>query len=356
MKFDLHGFFWDHKMSTVSHFINKSLSLLRLGNSWFSRLVRGIVEAGRTISYVETVNPEQSDTLHKSLKQSDEQILKKEFEKAVRTALKILRFGRVKVAIDTTEEPYWGKKGSVNTRAKVHELSPESWQYANLSIVVPYFFPLMSLPYRQVDDLDKISIGLLEYLRTLPLVVELVLFDRGFYHAKLIDYLENRKGGRCWPYLIFVPKNEAIKGYIASTNNRLGVFRHQLNYSMKKSKWKPHTTIVVCKDVGKDKNGNPLDWVFATNQKPSLSLVFAYKKRWNIETGFRIQDEAKIKSKSSILIIRLFYHLISLLLIVTWRINNFLHGHCVFKRYLKLVENSIMDGTNRPITFENLGS
>ena len=321
---------------------------MRLGRSWFSRLIASIVEAGRTISYVETVNPSQSDTLHKEIKWIDISVLKKEFEKIVRKSLKALRFGGVKVAVDVTEEPYWGKKGVYNTRSKVHEKSEESWQYVNLAIVEPRFIPLMSLPYRQIDNLDNLVMDLLEYLRNLPLRIELVLFDRGFYHAHLIDYLESFRGGRPWPYLIFVPKNEAIRDYIESTKGRLGVFKHQLNYAKDKSKWKPATKIVVCKGVGKDKNGNPLDWCFATNQKGSLRLVWIYKKRWNIETGFRIQDEARIKSKSSHPLIRFFYYLVSMLLILMWRIHNNLERYVVFKRYLKHVELKYTSYTEKP--------
>lgn len=325
-------------MSFVSQFVNKCLSVFRFGNSWFSGLVSSIIEAGRTESYIETVCPSKSDTLHKEVKWSDNRVFKREFEKIVRKALKCLRLGKVKVAIDCTEEPYWGENGVYNTRAAVHELSDESWQFVNLSIVEPKFFPLMSLPYRQIDDLDRLVIDLLEYLRTLCLRVELVLFDRGFYHWELIDYLNNRKGGRPWPYLIFVPKNEAIKEYIGRTPENLGVFIHDGTHSKKKTKWKTKTKIVICKGIGKDKNGVPLDWCFATNQKPSINLVWIYRKRWNIETGFRIQDEATIKSKSSNPLIRFFYHLISMLIILMWRVHNSINSHEVFKRYLKLLE------------------
>ena len=325
-------------MSFVSQIIKKCLSVFRLGNNWFSRLIARIIEAGRTNSYVETVSPSQSDTLHKEVKFCSTELFKREFEKAVRCALKMLRFGRVKVAIDCTEEPYWGNNGVFNTRSRVHEKSDESWQYVNLAIVEPRFIPLMSLPYRQIDDLDNLVIDLLEYLRTLPLRVELVLFDRGFYHWELIDYLNNRRGGKSWPYLIFVPKNEAMKEYIKATKTSLGVYIHEGSHCKKKTKWKPRTKIVICKGVGRDKNGKPLDWCFATNQKASLSLVGIYRKRWNIETGFRIQDEATIKSKSSHPLIRYFYHLISMLIVLMWRIHNHIEGHMVFKRFLKLIE------------------
>lgn len=335
-------------MTLLSMFTNKCLSLLRMGKNWFSRLLGGIVEAARTISYVETVNPKQSDTLHKEIKWSDVQLFKKEFEKSVRKGIKALRLGIVKVGIDVTEEPYWGKEGFENTRTKVHEKSDESWQYVNLAIVEPKFVPLMSLPYRQIDDLDNLVIDLLEYLRTLPLRVNLVLFDRGFYHWKLIDYLENRLGGRPWPYLIFVPKNDAMKTYIKATEGKLGVFIHEGSHCKDKTKWHPRTKIIICKGIGKDKNGKPIDWCFASNQRASLNLVWIYRKRWNIETGFRIHDEARIKSKSSNPLIRYFYHLVGMLIILMWRLYNYFEPYIVFKRYLKYLEVRYVEAIKQP--------
>lgn len=333
-------------MSVFSKFINKCVSVLKHGIAWCIKLLKSLIEAGRTISYVETVNPSQVDTLHKQLKWNDLRVLKKAFEEQVRKVLPKLRLGRVKVAVDVTEEPYWGKE-LFNTRPGVHTRSEGSWQFVNLSIVEPKFIPLMSLPYRQVDDLDELVFELLNYLKTLPLKVSLVLFDRGFYHSKLIDFLEGKNRGWSRPYLIFVPKNKAMLKYIDETK-KLGCFRHKMNYSLKKSKWKPTTNIVVCKGVGYNRCGKPLNWVFATNQKPSVSLVKTYRKRWNIETGFRIHDEAKIKSKSNNLIIRFFYHLVSMLLILTWRVHNQIFQQTVFKRYLKQVEQTIHVVTKPP--------
>lgn len=335
-------------MTLLSKFINKCLSVLRLGRSWFSKLLGSIIEAGRTISYVETVNPGKSDTLHKEIKWCDIQLFKKGFEGAVRKAINAMRLGIVKVAIDVTEEPYWGKEGSYNTRTKVHEKSDESWQYINLSIVEPKFIPLMSLPYRQIDNLDNLVMDLLDYLRTLPLRVNLVLFDRGFYHWNLIDYLENRRGGRPWPYLIFVPKNNAMKSYISQTKGKLGVFKHEGEHLKDKTGWKPSTKIVICKGVGRNKQGDPINWCFATNQRAALKLVWIYRKRWNIETGFRIHDEARIKSKSSNPLIRYFYHLVSMLIILMWRLHNYFEPYIVFKRYLKLLELMYIDAAGKP--------
>lgn len=322
--------------------MNISLSVFRFTKDWTQRLFGSLADAARSISYVETVNPSQADTLHREIKNSDEVWLKRAFEICVRKTLKLLHINVVKVAIDVTEDPYWGDYGTPNTRSRVHEKSDESWQWVNLSIVEPYFFPLMTLPYRQTDNLDDLVIELLEYLRTLPLHVRLVLFDRGFYHWHLIDYLNGQRRGWSWPYLMLVPKNDAIKEYIEETEGSRGVFKHQGKYSLDKSNWLPETTIVVLKGATKNKVGEPIDWCFATNQEPSLGLIREYMKRWNIETGFRIHDEARIKTKSSNLLIRFFYHLIGMLFIIMWRLHNHMETHMVFKRFLKLVETSFI--------------
>lgn len=334
---------YKNTLKMIRKFIHKTLSLLRMGKGWFQQLVSSLIEAGRTISYVETVNPSQADSLHKAIKEIDFAFLRKQYELTVRQSLKKLNLKKVKLAIDGTEDPYWGKNGSFNTRAKVHVKSEESWQYISLAIVEPQFIPLMSIPYRQIDDLDEITIDLIKYAKTLPFEINLVLFDRGFYHAKLIDFLENKRGGKPTPYLIFVPKNSKIKGYLAQSKKQINSFEHQMNYFQEKSKWRPITKIVTCMAIGKDKNGKPIDWPFATNQKASLNLVREYRKRWNIETGFRIHDEAKVKTKSSNPLIRYFYHLLSMVLILCWRIQNSVRGYLVFKRFLRIVEFALRE-------------
>lgn len=320
-------------MSILRKFIDKCLSLSRLGEKWCVKAIQSIIEAGRTISYVETYNPSQADSLHLAIKQSDNKIFMHEFEKIARFAIAKLKLKRVKLAFDTTEDLTWIKEG-FNVRPSVYEHQLFSWQYLNVSIVEPYFIPLMSIPYRQIDDIDLLVIDLLKYIRTLPIAVELLLFDRGFYHAHLIDYLENKNGKKPWPYLMLVPEREAQKKYIQKTRDAhlmIASHKHTFNYKKDKSEWHPSTTIIV--RIIDDKTA----WCYATNQKYSLSLAKEYSKRWNIETGFRIHDETKIKSKSKDSLIRFFYHLIGMLLIILWRLENSIR-YVVFKMYLKKID------------------
>ncbi|MBS3073847.1 hypothetical protein J4447_00145, partial [Candidatus Pacearchaeota archaeon] len=61
-------------------------------------------------------------------------------------------------------------------------------------------------------------------------------------------------------------------------------------------------------------------WVFATNVEEILleNIIITYKKRWRIETQFRVQDEAKIRCKSKEMKIRYFLFLFEQMLQVIW--------------------------------------
>lgn len=329
-------------MKLITQFTLKSLAIFGKATSWMQHLLSSIADAAKSISYVETMNPTQADSLHLSIKNTDEQSLQRAFETCVRKVIPHLPVKNVSLGVDGTEEPYWGKNGGLNTRASIYETSRESWQYLNIAIVHPYFIPLMSIPYDRTRSLDDLVIELLEYARTLPLVITLVLFDRGFYHAHLIDYLESKQGKKSWSYLMLVPKTKAVKRYIAATNTSMSVFTHAMEYAYEKSTWEVKTKIIVYHTGEKDRYGNRIDWCFATNQKPSIILIQNYKKRWNIETGFRIHDEARIKSKSSHPRIRYFYHLVSMIFILMWRLHNHFERHIAFKRYLKTLEQSLL--------------
>ena len=49
--------------------------------------------------------------------------------------------------------------------------------------------------------------------------------------------------------------------------------------------------------------------------------VELYMARWSIETMFRVHDEARIKSKSINPLIRLFYFMVSMLLLFIWNLS-----------------------------------
>jgi hypothetical protein len=135
-----------------------------------------------------------------------------------------------------------------------------------------------------------------------------------------------------------VPERKGrIKDYVGQTDE-LGKFRHEMSYSKEKSTWKPRTMLVVCKGV------DGFSWIFATNIHFSTraEYIWHYKRRWQIETNYRVEDEAKIKSKSTNYLIRYFYFLVSLLLHMFWIVNKNTKYYAPFKKYLDNIEQELL--------------
>ena len=103
---------------------------------------------------------------------------------------------------------------------------------------------------------------------------------------------------------------------LEATNESV-IIEHEIKYNANFTKNKAKTNIALVKNV------LDYDWVFATNimLKDIKRYVPIYRKRWNIETMFRVHDEARIKTKSKVPIIRLFYFLISTLLVFLWNLH-----------------------------------
>ena len=191
----------------------------------------------------------------------------------------------------------------------------------------------MALPVH-LGSQTRLTIELLDFCKTLFKRIRFAVFDRGFYIAELIDYLEANK----IRYLILVPEKKGkIKEYINQTSE-LGKYKHQMKYSKDKSKWKPRTTLVICKGF------DEFAWIFATNihLNSGAEYVWWYKRRWQIETNYRVEDEAKIMSKSAHYLIRYFYFMVSLLLHILWIIDKNVAYYVPFKKYLDQIEQLLL--------------
>lgn len=77
-------------------------------------------------------------------------------------------------------------------------------------------------------------------------------------------------------------------------------------------------------------------WTWVTNIDYSQLCRYRglYRKRWNIETGFRVQDEAMIKTKSLSIAVRLFLFLATLLWYNAWKALGEADVRVSFKRFV----------------------
>jgi len=321
-------------MSSVHSFLQKSFSSLLSGiiiplnlMSYF------LAKVAKSNSYVETLGA-HADALHLWIKNAYEEDFKAAFEQQVRKALKRLGVSYAKLAFDITAEPFYGKTRGLYI---VDTPKDKKWGGELKFITVCLIsrnkeIPLLALPVR-LGGQPSLTLELLEYCQSL-FRIRIALFDRGFYNAELIDYLEAKK----IHYLMLVPeKKGTIAGYVEQTQG-LGKFRHTMCYAKEKSKWKPVTTIVVCKGI------HAFAWIFATNIhfKTRVEYIWHYGRRWQIETNFRVEDEARIKSKSTNYLIRYFYFLVSLLLHLLWIVDKNIGHYAPFKKYLDNIEQKLI--------------
>lgn len=295
-----------------------------------------LVKVAKANSYVETLG-EHSDSLHLWIKRSYEVDFRRGFELQVRKALKHLRVSYARLAFDITAEPFYGKTRNffIFDTPNDKKFNGEFKFITVCLITRNKQIPLMALPVRLGEGGGgKLAIELIKYCQSLFKKIRFAVFDRGFYIAELIDFLEAEK----IRYLILVPEKKGkIKDYINQTD-RLGVFKHQMKYSKDKSTWKPKTRLVICKGI------DDFSWIFATNIifRTRVEYIWHYKRRWQVETNFRVEDEARIKSKSTNYLIRYFYFLVSLLLHLFWIVNKNLNYYVPFKKYLDIIEHEMM--------------
>lgn len=322
-------------MSNINAFLQKSFQSFESSIILpLNKISYYLVKCAKSNSYVETLG-EHADALHIWVKKSYEEDFRRSFEKQVKKSLKYLPTSFAKLAFDITPEPFYGKTRNLyifNTKGKKYD---GEFHFLNVCLIIRNRqIPLMALPLIVGEGAAKKTIDLLEYCQTIFSHIRFAVFDRGFYIAELIDYLESKK----IKYLIYVPeRGDIIKEYVRQTKE-LGKFRHQLNYQKDKSGWRPKTMIVVCKGI------DTFAWIFATNIhfKIRVEYILHYKKRWQIETNFRVEDEGRIKSKSSNYLIRYFYFLVSLLLHLLWIVNKNIRYYVQYKKYLDIIEHGLL--------------
>jgi hypothetical protein len=174
--------------------------------------------------------------------------------------------------------------------------------------IIPFYAIILRLGSSKAELIGKA----ISYCNSLGLRIGKILLDRGFYSGEIIDKLKMENVN----YLIFVPKKSLFKCMLEGTGESV-IVEHEITYNKDFAKNKAQTNIALVKNVFE------YDWVFATdlNIRDIEKYVMVYRKRWNIETMFRVHDEARIKTKSKVPEVRLFYFIIGMLLLVIWNIH-----------------------------------
>lgn len=257
---------------------------------------------------------------------------KKVVERSIETVKRQIRRRQIIVAIDETYEPFYGSKKNpwIHDYTNGVKGATGSYKFIVLSVVsgdLRYIIHAIPIPKISMEK-DYYVKELLFFVQSL-IPVEIVLLDRGFYTWGVIKALQELKCG----YIILVPKNARFKEWLTQG---AGLHEHHAELNRDKTTYELSTHIAVLPDY------DGFDWIFATNIKYDdiIRYVRYYKKRWGIETTFRVHDEVKIKTKSSKPMVRYALFIFGCMLYNVWQ---FFKKRLSFRRFVNIIErNSII--------------
>lgn len=287
-------------------------------------------------TYLETVIKKDlpdADTFHRYIEKNGHTITDFRHAMCKKTAKLLKKIkGRYILIFDETYEPYYGKKKD----KWVHEYKHKKGSTGSYKFLCMHLLAsdgtrifLDAMPVSVLSNRVTMIAEMIKFAKKHNDKILCILFDRGFYDSKIIEVLNLLHVN----YMMLVPKIGNIPKLLES--NRSTEFTVN-GYMVNK---KATTDITVLRD-------EKFVWVFASNCKFILkkNMIVLYKKRWNIETGFRVCDEARIKTKSRRIEVRYFVFLCSIVMYNLWKE---VYPKITFKRF-------IQEMTSRHIEEESL--
>ena len=228
------------------------------------------------------------------------------------------------IAFDETYIPYYGRN---TDSAWIHGYTNKvkgatgSYKFMVASVVVRNQKLVLSMLPMAISDSSIVLVD--QFLTKIKkrFKVSLVLLDRGFASKELAYIMEKQDQ----KYIALCPKWKNVKKFL--DEGIIGICETKIIRDHRREKQ-------VNMQYSIAYNLFEHDWVFLTNTGlEGIDLVRAYKARWGIETTFRIMDCADIKSKSTNIVIRTFFFLISIVLYNFW-INERENRGVTFMQYL----------------------
>ncbi len=219
------------------------------------------------------------------------------------------------VALDWHDEMYYGSleaEGIIGT--KNNRGTNYAYEYATASIVVKGLrFTIAVIPVKQRSAVGMIR-TVMEIIDELGIKISILLMDGGFFSVDAINYLISSKV----MFIIHAPKLAKAYGYDVSdsmytTNSHKKRKKDQATFRM--------VSIYSRKRSGK--HFKKILYVFATNTSfSSVSILKFYKKRWGIETGYRMIRKFLARTTTKKYSVWLMYFYLAVLLYNFWVLLN----------------------------------
>ena len=324
-------------LGILKHFIDNSLDLSKetFQVTGFD-LVTPLLDSAAYNTYLETVS-NKTDTLYLRVKESLTEMITYSYIDYIKRLSQKFEWKDKDfiLAFDYTDEDFYGDVQGVEMYGWTGKDGVTGkFKFLTCSIIsdeIPQKIPLISIPVNIGHYKSYAITHCLSLIKPYIGKIILLIFDRGFYDKDLMFELQKSE----YPYLIFVPKQKDKQEILfpMDKGERIAII-HDFIVNKDKTKYNGETFLAFLKEIYDPNSDKAYDWVFATNvEELALSdIIQTYKKRWRIETSFRVQDDAEIKCKSKEMKIRYFLFMFQQMLQTQWVC--FYKEEASFKEYL----------------------
>lgn len=318
--------------------LTKHLGLQISDNAEFSEddLFRNLVHAAmQNISLEES--SAQLNTLKKApspdaaqyhFKKKDAKTLEHELDSLLKENVSVLRKRRVlckllDAAIDFHQVPWYGEPRAWVVGGKHKQGTSYFVQFATLEIVEEgERLCLKAIPVTQFKRKEQAVRELLAFAQELGIRIKRLHLDRAFPTRPVINVLE--EFGVDW--IAAFSKNEKVKAVIRDAH-REGGFVREYEMGSKNNKVSFHLLLVESRRYH-DHGAKLTDKysAFATNMKVDEEegerLAELYRKRWGIETGYRVKREFRVRTSTRVYSMKILFFFLSVTMYNLWVLLN----------------------------------
>lgn len=240
------------------------------------------------------------------------------------TMLKLFsRNRRFIVSFDETEDPFYGKFNKAENNLYLHELVYKTkgakycYKYLTLAITCSSTtrYILDGIILKRGDYIEDYVYEMIKFVKE-QICIEVILFDRG-YGWGVIYKLQQLKVR----YMVFWKKQGGWyeKYFKNMKDGEFCQLTKVYKYNRDKTNFKVTSKFILIKQL--EYKDRKYDWIFATdlNKKSAELYVKRYKKRWGIETIFRVTDDIRIFTTSTNPMIRYFLFMFTCFIYNVWK-------------------------------------
>jgi len=287
------------------------------GSKHFEKTKKGRIIAPNTVFY----------HLYQLSYEEIEEMFERANKELMKLAKKVVGRAEVEVAIDSTDWLYYGREVLGVVRVKPREGTSKGFKFMTVNIVeAGTRFTVAIKPVFEFSDEVGILEELIKKVRRF-FRIRCVYLDRYFFSVKFIAKLQELGLKFVMPAIKNPKVKKLMREYDAPTivRYRMGSEDERVHFNL---------FIVEAEDGQKI--------VFASNYPYYYESIIAgkYKKRWGIETSYRVKSELRLKTCSRKYAVRFFMFVLSVLLYNAWVLLNLLLG---FLNFLEVFAEPVIE-------------